>query len=70
MNWTSSATGGTHSTGEATAGGTRILFHRFAPDSSAPEPPGDPAAQAAEVAEKLPGPRLLTARRGSRHFNC
>jgi hypothetical protein len=38
VNWTSSATGGTHSTGEATAGGTRILFHRFAPDSSAPEP--------------------------------
>ncbi|HEX3955637.1 MAG TPA: cupin domain-containing protein [Trebonia sp.] len=36
-------------------GGTRILFHRFAPDFSAPEPPGDPAAQAAEVAEKLPG---------------
>jgi mannose-6-phosphate isomerase-like protein (cupin superfamily) len=36
-------------------GGTRILFHRFAPDSSASEVAGDPAAQAAEVAEKLPG---------------
>jgi hypothetical protein len=37
------------------AGGTRILFHRFAPDSSESEPVGDPAAQIAEVEEKLPG---------------
>jgi quercetin dioxygenase-like cupin family protein len=36
-------------------GGTRILFHRWAPESSVPEVVGDPAAQAAEVAEKLPG---------------
>ena len=39
-------------------GGTRILFHRFAPDSSVSESVDDPAAQVAEVAEvaeKLPG---------------
>jgi mannose-6-phosphate isomerase-like protein (cupin superfamily) len=37
-------------------GGTRILFHRFAPDSSAAAAEvGDRAAQAAEVAAKLPG---------------
>lgn len=37
------------------AGGTRILFLRWAPESSAPEQLGDPAGLAAEAAEKLPG---------------
>jgi uncharacterized cupin superfamily protein len=37
------------------AGGTRILFLRWAPESSAPEQAGDPAAAAAEAAAKLPG---------------
>jgi quercetin dioxygenase-like cupin family protein len=36
-------------------GGTRILFLRWAPDSSAPEQVGDPQALAAEAASKLPG---------------
>jgi quercetin dioxygenase-like cupin family protein len=40
-------------------GGTRLLFARYAPESSAPEPApepaGDSAALAAEVNEKLPG---------------
>ena len=43
-------------------GGTRILCHRFAPDSSASEPVGDPAAQAAEVAEKLPACSTCSSR--------
>ncbi|GAA1670948.1 cupin domain-containing protein [Nonomuraea maheshkhaliensis] len=37
------------------AGGTRILFLRWAPESSAPEQLGDRAELAAEAAEKLPG---------------
>lgn len=36
-------------------GGTRILFLRWAPESSAPEELGDPDALGAEAAEKLPG---------------
>jgi len=36
-------------------GGTRILFLRWAPESSAPESLGDPDALAAEAADKLPG---------------
>jgi uncharacterized cupin superfamily protein len=36
-------------------GGTRILFLRWAPESSAPEELGDPDALAAEASEKLPG---------------
>ena len=37
------------------AGGTRILFLRWAPASAAPEQLGDPGLLAAEAAEKLPG---------------
>jgi mannose-6-phosphate isomerase-like protein (cupin superfamily) len=36
-------------------GGTRLLLVRYAPESSAPEPDGDPADLAREVKEKLPG---------------
>jgi hypothetical protein len=36
-------------------GGTRIVFLRWAPESSAPEDLGDPDALAAEASEKLPG---------------
>ena len=36
-------------------GGTRVLFLRWAPESSAPEELGDPDALAAEASEKLPG---------------
>jgi hypothetical protein len=37
------------------AGGTRVLFLRWAPESAAPTEVGDPDALAAEAAEKLPG---------------
>jgi len=37
------------------AGGTRVLFLRWAPESSAPEPVADPERLAAEAEEKLPG---------------
>jgi mannose-6-phosphate isomerase-like protein (cupin superfamily) len=37
------------------AGGTRVLFLRWAPESSAPEQLGDPDRLAAEAEEKLPG---------------
>lgn len=36
-------------------GGTRVLFLRWAPQSSSPEPVGDPDRLAAEAEEKLPG---------------
>jgi hypothetical protein len=36
-------------------GGTRLLLARYAPQSSTPEPVGDPGQLAAEVAERLPG---------------
>lgn len=36
-------------------GGTRILFMRWAPESSAPEQVSDPQALAAEASGKLPG---------------
>jgi quercetin dioxygenase-like cupin family protein len=36
-------------------GGTRLLFARYAPAFSVPEPVGDPDELAAEVAERLPG---------------
>jgi len=39
------------------AGGTRVLFARYAPASSTPEPVGDPAELAAEVDHLLPGLR-------------
>ncbi|MCK7624989.1 cupin domain-containing protein [Streptomyces sp. RS10V-4] len=39
----------------AGTGGTRFLLARYAPESRTPEPAGDPALLAAEVAEKLPG---------------
>lgn len=36
-------------------GGTRLVLARYAPQSRTPEPLGDPAALAEEVASKLPG---------------
>ncbi|MEV5886561.1 cupin domain-containing protein [Streptomyces sp. NPDC052020] len=39
----------------AGTGGTRLLLARYAPQSSIPEPLGDPDELAAEAAEKLPG---------------
>ncbi|WP_369171301.1 cupin domain-containing protein [Streptomyces sp. R28] len=36
-------------------GGTRLLFARYEPEASAPEPAGDPDELAAEVEERLPG---------------
>jgi hypothetical protein len=36
-------------------GGTRLLFARYAPESSTPEPIGEGAQLRAEAAEKLPG---------------
>jgi hypothetical protein len=39
----------------AGVGGTRLLLARYQPQSSTPEPVGDPDRLAAEVEEKLPG---------------
>lgn len=36
-------------------GGTRLLLARYAPESTVPEPAGDPGHLAREVEEKLPG---------------
>jgi quercetin dioxygenase-like cupin family protein len=36
-------------------GGTRLLLARYAPQSTTPEPVGDPVAMAAELAANLPG---------------
>lgn len=36
-------------------GGTRLLLARYAPESSVPEPTGNPEALAREVRERLPG---------------
>ncbi|MGW7489031.1 cupin domain-containing protein [Streptomyces sp. NPDC054786] len=39
----------------AGTGGTRFLLARYAPESTTPEPLGDPGRLAAEVSTKLPG---------------